>query len=180
MPSRPSEIQCPHYAAAPHSRTCASFVSGGGCTRPDIFMCTEWVRKNPTRGASTLPTMPSPPTATSVPGDLFGDGVRAQTRPAPEPPAPRKSLPIASAKASEQPFTRPITEEQIKTLEERGLELCVRTEAAGELWLVPAYTGSERNEMTFRDAATIAALCAVFPGAELTQFRSGSTTSKSQ
>jgi hypothetical protein len=69
-----------------------------------------------------------------------------------------------------QAFTRPITEEQIKALEERGIELCVRTEAAGELWLVPACTGAGRNEMTFRDAATIASLCAVFPGAEVTRF----------
>jgi len=77
------------------------------------------------------------------------------------------------------PFTRPITEEQIKALEERGVELCFRTEAVSELWLVPRYTRTERNEMTYRDAATIASMCAVFPGAEVTRFHRTSTRSPS-
>jgi len=77
---------------------------------------------------------------------------------------------MASAVPDSLPFARPITEEQIKALEERGVQLCVRTDAVSELWLVPAYTGAERSEMTFRDAATIAAVCAVFPGAEVTRF----------
>jgi len=172
MPNRPSEIQCPHYAPAPGSRTCVSFLSGGGCARPDTFMCTEYVRKNPARHVSTPPTItPRPPTAAPAPRDLLGDVVRAEG-PKSAPLPSRTSLPIATRMGAPA-FTRPITEEQIKALEERGVELCLRTEAAGELWLVPAYTAAGRNEMTFRDAAAIAAMCAVFPGAEVTRFSRG-------
>ncbi len=170
MPNRPSEIQCPHYAPAPGSRTCVSFVSGGGCVRPDTFMCTEYVRKNPARGVSTPPTTPmTPPVTATVSKDLFGDVVRAEERPKAAPLPPRTSV-ATTSQTGAQAFTRPTTEEQINALEERRVELCVRTEATGEVWLVPAYTGAERNEVTFRDAATIAAVCAVFPGAEVTRF----------
>jgi hypothetical protein len=80
-------------------------------------------------------------------------------------------LPSPSSAQPPSSFTRPITEEQIRALEERGVELCVRADAVSELWLVPAYTGSARSEMTFRDAATIAAVCAALPGAEVTTFK---------
>jgi hypothetical protein len=164
-------IECPHYVALAGTRRCKSYLDGGGCRREDTFLCTEWLRKNPSQRVQQLSApAPSAPLASSAAAtDLFGQVVRAQpsnTRLEGKPLGSSAPLPVQTAPA----FTRPITERQIKALEERGIELCVRSDAVGELWLVPAYTGAERNEMTFRDAASIAALCAVFPGAEVTRF----------
>ncbi len=167
-------IACPHYVALNGSRRCVSYVDGGGCQREDTFMCTEWLRKNssaralkPATPAASTPQATQAATAT----DLFGQLVRAQPSNTRTDSKPSRSLPSPSSAQPPSSFTRPITEEEIKALEERGVELCVRAETVSELWLVPAYTGSARNEMTFRDAATIAAVCAAFPGAEVTTFK---------
>jgi hypothetical protein len=153
-------IACPHYVAPHGSRRCESYLDGGGCARADTFMCTEWLRKNGRPNhAATLP----------VQRTLFGDVTQVVAAKA------TKALPVVQAKESAkaiepQPFTRPISDAQIEALEQRGIELCVRSAVADALWLVPAYTHSGRNEMTFRDAATVATVCAVFPGAEVTRF----------
>lgn len=170
MPSRPGDIQCPHYKPAPGSRTCVSFLSGGGCARPDTFMCIEWVRKNPrAQSASALSTKPvaAAKVHEQPQRELFGQSGRA---PAPAMPKEHPAHLKAQGPVPTVVLARPITVEQIAALESRGVALCLRSESVGELWLVPSYTGAARNEMTFRDAATIATMCVVFPGAEVAKF----------
>ena len=44
---------------------------------------------------------------------------------------------------------------------------CLRSEAYGDLWLVPAYTGQPRKEITPEHAATVMRVLSVFPGSPL-------------
>jgi hypothetical protein len=122
--------------------------------------------------------MASPPQVPAASTDLFGRVVHVQPSSTPKERKPFRSSAVPLPAQSAPSLARPVTEDQIRALEERGIELCVRTDAVGELWLVPSYTGVERNEMTFRDAATVAAMCAVFPGAEVSQFRRAPTRSE--
>jgi len=177
---RDSSIECPHYVAIAGTRRCRSYLDGGGCAREDTFLCTEWLRKNPSQRATKQSTpTPSAPQAPAASTDLFGQVVSVQPSgtPAESKRARTSGIPLPAQTAPS--LARPITEDQIKALEELRIELCVRTDAVGELWLVASYTGVERNEMTFRDAATVAAMCAVFPGAEVTQFHRAPTRNES-
>jgi hypothetical protein len=196
-------VQCEHYQSDGKSRRCRDYLDGGGCARPDQFMCVEFLRRNPGRGARVAAKRQSAEPAAAepvavrrdasenaqqqsgppeigpkhqggpafeamrgVPHDLFGVPVQSQ------PARPRREM-AASTPPSEkrERFLGPVTDEHVAALERRQLEVCVRSEAFQELWLVPAYTGEQRNEMTFRDAATLAALCAAFPQAAVTSFR---------
>lgn len=74
---------------------------------------------------------------------------------------------------AEQPCQKGLglDEEQLAALEARGLEVCVQSEGVVDaLWLVPRYGDGGRTEMTFRDASTLAKLCAAFPGTRITRF----------
>jgi hypothetical protein len=177
---RDSSIECPHYVAIAGTRRCRSYLDGGGCAREDTFLCTEWLRKNPPQRATKQSTpMASPPQVPAASTDLFGQVVRVQPSSTSGESKRSRTSAIPLPAQTAPSLARPITEDQIRALEALGIELCVRADAIGELWLVPAYTGAERNEMTFRDAATIAAMCAVFPGAEVTQFHRAPTRSES-
>jgi len=177
---RDSSIECPHYVAIAGTRRCRSYLEGGGCAREDTFLCTEWLRKNPSQRATKQSTpMASPPQAPPASTDLFGQVVRVQPSGTPAESKLSRTSAIPLPAPTAPSLARPITEDQIKALEALGIELCVRTDAVVELWLVPAQTGAPRNEMTFRDAAAVAAMCAVFPGAEVTQFRRVPTRSES-
>ena len=54
--------------------------------------------------------------------------------------------------------------------EELGVEVCIRSEELGDVWLVPRYTGRDRKEITPEHAATIHHLLAAFPGARVVSF----------
>jgi hypothetical protein len=44
------------------------------------------------------------------------------------------------------------------------VEVCMESPALGQIWLVPAYTGADRKEITPEHAAKVAAIVAAFPG----------------
>ena len=46
----------------------------------------------------------------------------------------------------------------------------VTSEAYGELWVVPRYTGKPRQEVTPEDAATLLRVLSAFPGSRVTAF----------
>jgi len=46
----------------------------------------------------------------------------------------------------------------------------LESETYGEIWLVPAYTGADRREITPEHAATLARVISVFPGARVVAF----------
>lgn len=46
----------------------------------------------------------------------------------------------------------------------------------GDVWLVPAYTGRERKEITPEHAATLARVMSVFPGSHIVSFEKTAKT----
>nr|MCU0686196.1 hypothetical protein [Polyangiaceae bacterium] len=52
-------------------------------------------------------------------------------------------------------------------------EVRLESDELGPLWLVAELSQSGRPELTFRDAAALAAVCAAFPGARVTELRWG-------
>lgn len=169
-----AEFTCPHYAALPGSKRCQSYQDGGTCARPDFFLCTEWEKRNRHR----LPT-PKAATDKAAATDLFGNPLpEPEQKPAPardQHPVPTAaSVPRAAATAGtdagDRPPLRGLTTEDIESFKRLNVEVCLKSEAYGELWLVPAYTGQDRKEITPEHAATICRVVDAFPGSRVVSF----------
>jgi len=72
--------------------------------------------------------------------------------------------------AIEPSLVHTMDNQQIRSIESLGVEICIASEAIGDVWLVPEYTGTDRREITIEHAATLTAICAAFPGAKVVQF----------
>lgn len=163
-------------------------------------MCTEWLRVNP---GATLQgqTGHLPPKYDTSEGerygigagaleglsrDLLGDVVpdkRVGTVPSrggpqrgarPTHPARRHADPPPAA-AEPEPRAEPeaLRLDAIESLAATGVEVALVAQGLPEIWLVAEYTGAERNEMSFKHAATLASVCRSFPEARITGFRRG-------
>ncbi len=169
-------FSCPHYEALDGSKRCRHYVAGGACDRPDELMCVEWLKANG-QSASGEPEAAEPKEARPAPDDgvdrdLFGNPIEA---PSPPKKPPRNESPTASTATTpapppqdDAPLVRNLTDEEIASFKELGVEVCLATESCGDLWLVPEYTGrDDRLEMRIDHAATLTAICAAFPGAKV-------------
>jgi hypothetical protein len=63
--------------------------------------------------------------------------------------------------------------DDVEALSTRCHEVRLESDELGPLWLVAELSQSGRPELTFRDAAALAAVCAAFPGARVTELRWG-------
>jgi hypothetical protein len=140
---RPSAFTCPHYDPVPGSKRCRQYLDGGACARPDEFMCLEWLKAN----GHAVPPPASAPEAAS---------------------APKTAEPVATHEA---PLVGRLTDAHIASFKTLGAETCIELAGGGSLWLVPEYSDANREEISVEHAATLAALCAVFPGARLLALR---------
>ena len=104
---------------------------------------------------TALPGIAAPPRAPERP-----QPPRAAKRRAP-PPSTEPEHGIGSAED-------PITKEDVEHLAGLGFEMVVDGWSEQSIHLVPEITGSERIELTYRDAATLANTLAAFPGARVT------------
>jgi len=179
-------VTCERFEAPAGTKRCSHYAGRGACGLEGEFMCVEWLRVNghpshkslPIARASELsPLSVEPP----VERDLFGNPIkRPQTPPKPRVAAevPRSPTPLSappSAPVEEAPtaplIVRTLTDDDVTAFEKLGVEVCLETASCGALWLVPAYTHApDRNEISIRDAATLAALCSAFPGAQILGF----------
>lgn len=178
-PPRKSAITCRHYSRACDSRRCRHYREGGLCQRPGSgpSQCIEWLKVNAhsSPAASTEQPIQSPPTAQTrqptVDRDLFGNPVQSKERlrttsskPQRTQPAPHAPAPALSGKP---PLVRNVTDEEIASFKALGAEVCIRTEALGDVHLVPIYTDLERIEISIEHSITLTAICAAFPGAKV-------------
>ncbi len=187
--STPSaEVTCTRYDPVPGTRRCKHYLKGGACSLPDEFMCVEWLKANGHHVPPPLPPVapspevapveaapPAPPTHAEEPRvarALFG-------RPLPTPPptlrpvqkVERDAPPARGLPSADVPVFRNLSDEDIASFKALNVEVCLATEACGEVWLVPEYTGNAtRKELSVKDAATLAAVCTAFPGARVTSF----------
>lgn len=110
------------------------------------------------------------------PADLFGNPVPAPKKP--KRTTPTQLRPTANVRSAasvpeqvenREPL-RGLTTEDIASFKKLGVEVCLESEAFGELWLVPEYTGRDRKEITPEHAATIARVVEAFQGSEVVSF----------
>jgi hypothetical protein len=182
---RPDGITCERFEAPAGSRRCAHYVGRGACGLEDEFMCVEWLRVNGHPSHKSLPIAPepkapAPPPEPPIERDLFGNPVRRPARASSSAPtagqgraaslASRPPGPVEPP-SSAPPIVRTLSDADVAAFVKLGVEVCLETASCGELWLVPAYTHTPgRQEISIHDAATLAALCAAFPGAQITGF----------
>jgi len=182
MPSSSVSIECADYQPTPGGRRCRHYIEGGGCQLPAHGECIEWRRRNRL----------APRAAASVAVAAAGAAAAAATAPAqaslfavtlPPPPAPspgsdgRRSRSARQGAANAAPpafatFDRPIDlrPEDITSFKALGVEVCIESPTLGEVWLVPEYTGADRQEITPEHAAKLAMIVQVFPGAHATEW----------
>ncbi len=184
-PSGDSSFTCPHYEPKLGSKRCRHYLEGGACARPDEFMCVEWLKANghAVPPVGPLPSEPEPAakSQTRPATDLFG-----RPLPEPEPARPSKAEPPTPTVRRPQPADQPeereplrgLTTEDIDSFKELGVEVCLRSEAFGEVWLVPKYTGRDRKEITPEHAATICQVLQAFPGSQVVSFEKSPQTDK--
>ena len=181
-PASTSSFSCPLYEPKPGSKRCRHYLDGGACARPDEFMCVEWLKANghtvppptPDSDKQSKGTAQASPAPESRPTDLFGNAVPVRPAPAPavrSPASPPGVERLPSAPESEErPAPRGLTTEDIDSFKALGAEVCMRSAAFGEVWLVPEYTGDGRKEITPEHAATICRVLDAFPGSQVVSF----------
>jgi hypothetical protein len=109
--------------------------------------------------------------------DLFGNPLPEVAAPA---RAPKSSTPASIALAPKpDPDAKPtvdvdqlrgFTTDDIESFRVLGVEVLLHSETYGDVWLVPAYTGRERKEITPEHAATLARVMSAFPGSHIVSF----------
>jgi hypothetical protein len=65
---------------------------------------------------------------------------------------------------------RGFTTSDIESFRAKGIEVKLESVTCGPIWLVPAYTGQARREITPEHAATIARVLSLFPGTRVVAF----------
>jgi len=180
-PAKSTGFACEHYDALPDGKRCRHYLQGGACARSDEFMCVEWLRANGHAAPSPAPAPAEPakrpepkPSAPKVATDLFGNPLPDPPRPAPAKPSPTRAPALHvvrdQAPVEEREPLRGFTTEDIEGFKKLGVEVCLSSEAYGEIWLVPTYTGSDRKELTPEHAATISRVLEAFPGSRVVSF----------
>lgn len=189
---RPLGVTCEKYTRGEGKR-CAHYTAGGACTLPGESACLEWLKANAPKArapATAIITAQAPTPATAiitartparppVARDLFGHPI-ADAKPAPKtkPSAPVAPPPMPAAKG-EPPSTdelRGLTTDDIASFKALGAEVHFKSDTYGDVWLVPAYTGRPRKELTPEHAATIVRVLAAFPGSRVLAFNKSTHT----
>lgn len=180
---RPPGVTCAKYVRGEGKR-CLQYVVGGACALPDELMCLQWLKANEAKASAAATTKAPETVATEAPKparrprpktlDLFAGPFPppAEAEP-PLPPEPTPA-PATEAPSHEAPTRvselRGFTTEDIDGFKALGIEVQLRSEGFGDVWLVPSYTGKPRKELTPEHAATVARVLSVFPGSRVLAF----------
>lgn len=92
--------------------------------------------------------------------------LKRNPNPAPATP-PAEPTPLTTTQVL---AVRTLTDEALESFRALGVEVCLTTDGAGPVWIVPEYTSRERRELRVDHAATLAALSSAFPGARVVSF----------
>ena len=171
--SSTSGFTCRHYQPATDGKRCHLYRDGGRCRRPEAEQgrCIEWLKVNAPTSTNTA-SSPDP----AVARDLFGNPIQREKpqRAAASTKTPPASTPSAPAPPSsvKPPLVRNVTDEEIASFKALGVEVCIRSDALGDVYLVPTYTGhQDRTEISIEHSITLTAICAAFPGAKVVDLK---------
>jgi hypothetical protein len=106
--------------------------------------------------------------------DVAQPAAKVSAAPAPIALAPRPDADAQPAVDVDQ--LRGFTTEDIESFKALGVEVLLHSETYGDVWLVPAYTGRDRKEITPEHAATLARVMSVFPGSHIVSFEKTAKT----
>lgn len=95
--------------------------------------------------------------------------LKANGKARPAPPD-RQAAEASEIAATVAPELTGLTSADIESFRALGVEVRLRSETYGEVWLVPAYTGQARKELTPEHAATVLRVLEVFPGSQVISF----------
>lgn len=175
--SRPDELMCSEWLKANgHDRATPSHVTSVSARRAQDKH-QKLAQSSPVDLFGNPNPDYRPEAAPKGSTDLFGN-------PVPEPKRPKRTTPTQQrpTAASSSPVAvvdeptpereplRGLTTDDIDGFKKLGVEVCLESEAFGEVWLVPEYTGRERKELTPEHAATIARVMEAFPGSKVVSF----------
>jgi hypothetical protein len=153
---KPAGITCEKYARGEGKR-CRNYLPNGACSLSGELMCVEWLKKNGHR--------PPPPAK-----DLFGNPLPEQPKRKQAKPQPRAAdRPADFVEPSSHP-RRGLTTEDIESFRALQVEVCLRSEHCGDIWLVPACTGQARKEITPEHLVTVLRVLDGFPGSQVVAF----------
>jgi hypothetical protein len=183
---RPPNITCEKYTRGEDGKRCIHFQQGGTCALPDEFVCTEWQKHNgPNK--RTLPVVAPAPVVEHARTEARrarpvrqpaarGRAARGEGLDAPAPIALAPKPDADAQPAVDVDQLRGFTTEDIESFKALGVEVLLHSETYGDVWLVPAYTGRERKEITPEHAATLARVMSVFPGSHIVSFEKTAKT----
>jgi hypothetical protein len=174
-PDRKPNIDCSKYLPLPGSKRCRHYLDGGACALASEFMCVEWLKRNGHPVPEHHPTRTVPPAQPALfPTLVPANQGQASPAPSVSEPAQRPAVAPKVPEAMPAPVPAhpraPITQDEIDSFKALGVELCIRSEELGEVWLVPHYSGQARKEITPEHAATLRILLEAFPGGRVTSF----------
>ena len=175
-PQQGSNYDCPKYVPDASGKRCRHYLKGA-CALADEFMCVEWLKANGHAMPEGHPALVPPQT------DLFGPPAPAAK------PTSRKansSKPATSsdsvATSPERPVNgeeqrplEPIPKDDIESFRALGVEVCLRSEEIGDVWIVPDYRDSSRKELSIEHAATLCLVVGAFPGSKVIAFEKQSS-----
>ena len=68
-------------------------------------------------------------------------------------------------------MVRNVTDEEVASFKALGVEVCIESARAGDIWLVPEYQDETRQELRVDHAITLSVVCSAFPGAKIVAFQ---------
>jgi len=175
-----SSITCPRYERSARGKRCVHYQDGGRCARASGAQsaCVEWLKVNgrPVGAGETEPAVaPTEP----LDRDLFGNPIQADRtrRGSQRKPATNATAQLAPPTTPRKPpLVRNVTDEEVASFKAIRAEVCIRSEDVGEVWVVPEYTGADRQELSVEHSVTLATICAVFPGAKVVSLTAQAAT----
>lgn len=158
-------VSCSHYSPLPQNKHCRHYLPNGACSRPGELMCVEWLKAN-----KQSTTVPKQVKQESKPVEPRSNQFKLNH---PEPKT--QTAHISSQRrqpATRTPQQRPLNAwflkpADITRFKQLGLEVCLHTDA-GEIWIVPRYTSSNRIELEPEHAALLAFTALAFPNSKVT------------
>jgi hypothetical protein len=178
--NRSPNIDCPKYLPLPGSKRCRHYLDGGACSLASEFMCVEWLKRNRRVVPHDHPAQTSSPSVTESHVPMAPPAAPERDQRAPTVPAAPMPLAFESQPAGAITPRVAIPQDALDSFRALGVELCIRSEELGEVWLVPGYTGQARKEITHEHAATLRLLLEAFPGGRIAAFEKATLASRKE
>lgn len=130
--------------------------------RPSGITCPKYVRGEGKRCAHFKANG-----ACALPDEFMCvEWLKANAKALPAPPEPAPTTEQSQVEAA----PRGITTADFESFRVLGVEVRLRSDTYGEFWLVPAYTGPPRKELTLEHAAAVLRVLEAFPGSQVISF----------